>query len=147
MELDSEDRFDLHRFENAQAGVYAAVSRELAAGQKTSHWMWFIFPQLKGLGSSSMAQFYGIASRDEARAYRAHQVLGPRLVECTKLVLTVEGRSLVDILGAPDDLKFASSMTLFAAACSEDEIFNRALAKFCNNKLCSRTLAVLSRAN
>ena len=125
-----EDPFDLARFLNAQAGVYPQVLAELQAGQKRSHWIWFIFPQMKGLGSSSHAQFYGIGSLDEAAAYWRHPVLGPRLEECTRLVIQVEKRSIQQILGYPDDLKFRSSMTLFSRADSEAAVFPQALDKY-----------------
>lgn len=107
----------LQRFVDAQAGVYDTVVAELRAGRKRSHWMWFIFPQLSGLGTSAMAQRYGIASAAEARAYLAHELLGPRLHECVRLINAVHGRSIEEILGWPDDLKLRSSMTLFGRAC------------------------------
>src|SRR6185437_4772648 len=110
------DAFDLARFVAAQAPVIEAVRRELAAGRKQSHWMWFVFPQLRGLGRSSTALRYGISGLAEARAYLAHPVLGPRLIECTELVNGITGRSAHDIFGSPDDMKFRSSMTLFARA-------------------------------
>ena len=125
-----DDHFDLDRFLNAQAGVYPQVLDELRAGQKRSHWIWFIFPQLKGLGSSSHAQFYGIGSLEEAAAYWRHPVLGPRLDECTRLVNQVEKRTIEQILGYPDDLKFRSSMTLFSHASEGAGIFTRALDKY-----------------
>src|SRR6185436_9505729 len=110
------DPHDLQRFVAAQAPVYSQVRAELAAGRKRSHWMWFVFPQMRGLGASAMAHRYGIASRAEAEAYLRHPLLGPRLVECTSLMLGVaDGASANDVLGSPDDLKFRSSMTLFAA--------------------------------
>ena len=111
-----DDPFELQRFIDAQDPVYAAVQSELAAGHKTTHWMWFVFPQLRSLGRSEMAQRYGIASRDEALAYWKHPVLGKRLLACTSLVLGVRGRSAQAVFGSPDDLKFQSSMTLFGAA-------------------------------
>jgi len=122
-----EDLFDLARFLNAQAGVYPQVLAELQAGQKRSHWIWFIFPQMKGLGSSSHAHFYGVGSLEEAVAYWRHPVLGPRLEECTRLVIQVEKRPIEQILGFPDDLKFRSSMTLFSRADSEAAVFTHAL--------------------
>ena len=124
------DPFDLARFLNAQASVYPQVLSELRAGQKRSHWIWFIFPQMKGLGSSSHAQFYGISSLQEATAYWQHPVLGPRLEECTRLVNQVEKRPIEQILGYPDDLKFRSSMTLFSRAVPEAAIFTQALDKY-----------------
>src|SRR4051812_12574295 len=108
------DHFDLERFVTAQASAFATALDELKAGRKRSHWMWFIFPQLRGLGHSPMAQFYGISSLAEARAYLAHPRLGPRLILCTETVLAVEGRSVHAIFGSPDDMKFRSSMILFA---------------------------------
>ena len=134
--------FDLKRFVEAQAPVYASVVAELRRGRKQSHWMWFIFPQLAGLGLSEMAQRYAIGSRDEARAYLGHAVLGPRLCECTALVNAVEGRTIRDILGSPDDLKFRSSMTLFAAV-SSDPAFTAAIAKFYGGAPDRRTLELL----
>jgi uncharacterized protein (DUF1810 family) len=113
--MEAADPFDLGRFLTAQAPVFASAVDELNAGRKRSHWMWFIFPQLRGLGSSSIAQFYGIGSLAEARAYLAHPVLGPRPVLCTETVLAVRDKSLHEIFGSPDDMKFRSSMTLFAS--------------------------------
>src|SRR5271163_4329683 len=110
------DGFDLERFVKAQAGVYERVCAELRAGRKQTHWMWFVFPQIRGLGSSSMAVRFGISSLAEAQAYLAHAVLGPRLRECAGIVCGVEGKSVGEIFGSPDDLKFHSSMTLFAKA-------------------------------
>ena len=136
--------FDLERFVRAQAAVFAAALDELQAGRKRSHWMWFVFPQLRGLGRSAMAEFYGIGSLDEARAYLAHPLLGPRLVSCTRTVLALEGRSLPTIFGSPDDLKFRSSMTLFArAAEAGDNPFQEALDRFCDGRGDERTLALL----
>ena len=111
-----EDRFDLQRFVTAQAPVFETVFAELRAGRKRSHWMWFVFPQLRGLGRSSTAQFYGIGSIDEARAYLAHPVLGPRLALCARIVLASEGPFLHAIFGSPDDMKFRSCVTLFSLA-------------------------------
>ena len=122
------DAFDLKRFVEAQAPVYPQVLSELRQGRKQSHWMWFIFPQLAWLGHSPMAQRFALRSRDEALAYLGHGVLGPRLSECTALVNAVEGRTIREILGSPDDLKFRSSMTLFAAVSSNPE-FSAAIAK------------------
>jgi uncharacterized protein (DUF1810 family) len=120
----------LDRFVRAQEPVVAAVRRELAAGRKATHWMWFVFPQLRGLGHSETARHYGIASLAEARAYLDHPVLGPRLVECVSLILAVEGRSARQIFGSPDDLKFRSSMTLFSMARPEQTIFAAAIARY-----------------
>lgn len=110
------DPYDLERFVAAQEPVFAAALAELRAGRKRTHWMWFVFPQLRGLGRSAMSIRYGIGSLDEARAYLAHPVLGPRLELCANAVLAVEGRGLREIFGAPDDMKFHSSMSLFALA-------------------------------
>jgi uncharacterized protein (DUF1810 family) len=137
-----DDPFGLQRFVDAQRPVYAQVCAELAAGRKTSHWMWFVFPQLKGLGMSAMAQHYGIGSLAEAQAYWAHPLLGPRLAECTKLVLAVEGRSAHEIFGPPDDLKFRSCMTLFAQA-TGDPLFGRALGKLFDGQPDPATLRML----
>jgi uncharacterized protein (DUF1810 family) len=126
------DRYDLERFVAAQDPVFVQVCTELAAGHKQSHWMWFIFPQLRGLGSSPTAQRFGISSLEEARAYLAHPLLGERLRHCTELVNRHEGRSAQEIFGYPDYLKFRSSMTLFAfaAAAGGSGSFRRALAKY-----------------
>ena len=134
--------YELERFVAAQVPVIEAVRQELRAGRKRSHWMWFVFPQLKGLGMSSMAQHYGIASLDEARAYLAHPVLGPRLRECCDLMLAVPGRSAHEILGSPDDLKFRSCLTLFALAAPGEEVFARCLDRFYGGEADPRTLAL-----
>ena len=136
------DPFDLQRFLDAQAPIYARVVAELRRGQKQTHWMWFVFPQLAGLGHSAMAQRFAIASREEAVAYLGHGVLGPRLRECTALVTAVEGRTAREILGSPDDLKFQSSMTLFGAVSSDPE-FSAAIAKFYGGRPDQRTLDLL----
>jgi uncharacterized protein (DUF1810 family) len=137
------DRFDLQRFVDAQAPVYPRVLAELRRGQKQSHWMWFIFPQLAGLGHSPMARRYAIRDREEAAAYLEHGVLGPRLRECTALVNAVEGRTIREILGPPDDLKFRSSMTLFDAVAPDRE-FADAIAKFYGGTPDRRTLELLA---
>jgi uncharacterized protein (DUF1810 family) len=126
------DRYDLERFVAAQEPVFVQVCAELAAGHKRSHWMWFIFPQLRGLGSSPAAQRFGISSLEEARAYLAHPLLGERLRHCTELVNRLEGRSAQEVFGYPDYLKFRSSMTLFAfaAAAGGSGPFRQALAKY-----------------
>jgi uncharacterized protein (DUF1810 family) len=137
------DSFDLERFVTAQAPVFTTTLEEMRAGRKRSHWMWFIFPQLRGLGRSPTAEFYGLGSLDEARAYLAHPLLGPRLILCTETVLAVEGRSLHAIFGSPDDLKLCSSMTLFALAAGEGEsAFRRALNRYCQGHLDERTVAL-----
>ncbi|WP_193048086.1 DUF1810 domain-containing protein [Mycolicibacterium baixiangningiae] len=126
----SDDPFDLQRFVDAQEPVYDTVIGELRAGRKRSHWIWFVFPQLRGLGRSATAQHYGIASREEAVAYLAHDLLGPRLRECTRLVLAIEGRSIGEVFGSPDDLKVRSSMTLFARCTGDNADFLGVLDKF-----------------
>ena len=120
---------DLDRFLTAQAPVYAAVLRELGAGAKRSHWMWFIFPQIAGLGLSAPSRHFAIASLDEARAYLRHPILGSRLRECTALAMRAADRSAREIFGTPDDMKFRSCMTLFAAA-APDSVFDDALRLF-----------------
>ncbi len=122
--------YQLERFVAAQEGVYQQVVNELSAGRKRSHWMWFIFPQLAGLGSSAMAQHYAISGRAEARAYLAHPVLGTRLRECSALVLAVQGATVHGIFGSPDNMKFHSSMTLFAQAAPDDALFRACLDKY-----------------
>jgi uncharacterized protein (DUF1810 family) len=121
---------DLGRFVGAQAGVYDRALAELRAGRKRSHWMWFVFPQIAGLGSSPTARRYAIASLREARAYLAHPVLGPRLVECASALLEVEGRTAGEILGHPDELKLRSSMTLFAHADPAQPVFRAVLDQY-----------------
>jgi uncharacterized protein (DUF1810 family) len=138
------DRFDPERFVTAQAAVFSTVVAELKAGRKRTHWMWFVFPQLRGLGRSSLAMFYGIASLDEARAYLAHPLLGPRLELCTRTVLELEKGSLHGIFGSPDDMKFQSSMTLFALAAAEPASpFYQVLERWCHSVLDPRTLKLL----
>jgi uncharacterized protein (DUF1810 family) len=134
------DPHKLQRFVDAQNGVYEQVRSELREGRKRSHWIWFIFPQIKGLGRSHMAEDFAIASKEEAAAFLNHAVLGPRLRECTLLVTQVEGRALEEILGYPDNLKFRSSMTLFAQATADNQLFVAALRKYCNGELDSFTL-------
>jgi uncharacterized protein (DUF1810 family) len=125
----ADDPHDLKRFTDAQDAVYARVVSELQAGRKQSHWMWFIFPQLGGLGHSAMARRYAIASLGEAKAYLAHPVLDMRLRECTRLVLAAKDRTLAEIFGDPDDMKFCSSMTLFSHAAPAEPLFREALEK------------------
>ena len=137
------DPYKLKRFVDAQAPVYEQVLRELRAGRKTSHWMWFVFPQIQGLGFSAMTQHYAISGRDEAVAYGLHPILGPRLRECTALINAVEGKTALQILGPPDDIKFRSCMTLFAACSAEADIFNQALSKYFDGKGDAKTLAIL----
>jgi uncharacterized protein (DUF1810 family) len=122
--------FDLGRFVQAQDRVFEQVRRELRDGRKRSHWMWFVFPQLSGLGHSAMARQYAVASLNEAEAYLKHPILKPRLIECTELVNEVEGRSINEIFGSPDDLKFHSCMTLFSSVSNAPPVFGDALAKY-----------------
>ena len=138
-----DDPYDLQRFVNAQNPVFEQVCSELRAGRKDGHWMWFVFPQLKGLGNSGMANKFGISSRDEAEAYLRNPILGPRLRKCTELVNLVEGRSIEQIFGYPDNLKFRSSMTLFAQVESDNEIFAKALQKYFGGQPDRLTLELL----
>jgi uncharacterized protein (DUF1810 family) len=138
-----DDRFRLERFLDAQRPVYEMVLGELRAGRKRSHWMWFIFPQIAGLGHSEMAAKFALSSLDEAVTYLAHPVLGRRLGECALLVAGVEGRSIAEIFGHPDDMKFRSSMTLFSQAAPEELIFARCLQKYFSGKPDPETLARL----
>jgi uncharacterized protein (DUF1810 family) len=124
------DPYDLRRFVETQATTYDGALAELRSGRKASHWMWYIFPQIAGLGMSAMSQHYSISCLDEARAYLDHPLLGPRLIECTEAVNAVEGRTAHEILGPPDDMKFRSCLTLFAAAAPENPVFSQALAKY-----------------
>jgi uncharacterized protein (DUF1810 family) len=141
-----DDPFDLQRFVEAQDGVHARALAELKRGRKESHWMWFVFPQLSGLGSSPMAQRYALRSLDEARAYLAHPVLGPRLRDLTAAVNGVEGRSAHAIFGSPDDFKFRSSMTLFQAAAPDEPAFREALARYFDGEPDPKSLALLRQA-
>jgi uncharacterized protein (DUF1810 family) len=141
------DRFRLARFLEAQARAYPQVCAELTAGRKHSHWMWFIFPQLAGLGTSATARHYALGSLGEARAYLAHPVLGARLRECTSLVLAVERRSTAQIFGHPDDLKFRSCLTLFRAAAPGERLFDDALARFFSGEPDPLTLKLLTSAS
>jgi uncharacterized protein (DUF1810 family) len=144
IDADSADPHGLRRFVAAQAPVYAQARDELAAGRKRSHWMWFVFPQLRGLGRSAMADRYGIASRAEAEAYLQHPLLGPRLVECTRLMLAARhDATALAILGSPDDLKFRSSMTLFAAISPAASLFALALERFFASAADAATLRLL----
>jgi uncharacterized protein (DUF1810 family) len=138
------DSFDLQRFVDAQATVYPQVVAELSHGRKQSHWMWFIFPQIAGLGFSAMVQRFAIGSRAEGVAYLTHDLLGPRLMECTGLVLAASEKTITDILGPPDDMKFRSCMTLFDAV-SKHEIFAEAIAAFYPDGKDRATLDILQR--
>ena len=133
---------DLRRFVEAQAPLYDRVLAELTSGRKQSHWMWFVFPQLKALGRSSMAQFYGLHDLVESQSYWAHPVLGPRLKECVLAVLDVQSKTAHEIFGSPDDLKFCSCLTLFELA-SPDECFGAALERFYGGRRDEKTMALL----
>ncbi len=137
------DSYGLERFVEAQEGVKEEVDRELASGMKRSHWMWFVFPQIQGLGMSMMAQRYALNSLEEARAYLEHPVLGERLREWTRLVLNVEGKSAKEIFGYPDYLKFRSCMTLFSQVAEAGSVFHRALDKFYDGEPDQKTLSIL----
>jgi uncharacterized protein (DUF1810 family) len=144
--MNAADRYDLQRFVDAQEHVYGTVLEELRGGRKRSHWIWFVFPQLQGLGHSPTAVRFGISSLDEARAYLAHPVLGPRLRECTRLIARIEGRSVDDIFGWPDNLKVRSSMTLFIRATDDNAEFRPVLDKLYNGEEDPATVELLSTA-
>jgi uncharacterized protein (DUF1810 family) len=135
--------FDLERFISAQEPVYSTVVAELRNGRKLSHWMWFIFPQIDGLGSSQTARHYAIRSLDEADAYLAHPVLGSRLIECTELVNNVDDKSLHQIFGSPDDMKFHSSVTLFSLVEPRRPVFEHALDKYFKGEFDNKTISIV----
>jgi uncharacterized protein (DUF1810 family) len=137
------DPFNLERFVEAQARVYEQVRRELKAGRKETHWMWFIFPQIAGLGQSPMSIRFAISTLEEAKAYLVHPILGPRLKECARLALDVEGRTAPDVFGSIDAMKFHSSMTLFARAAPDEDAFQRCLDKYFAGEPDPATLARL----
>jgi uncharacterized protein (DUF1810 family) len=141
-----DDGFDLNRFLQGQAEVYARALAEIKAGRKRSHWMWFIFPQIDGLGNSPTARFYAIKSKDEAEAYLNHPLLGKRLIECAEALLKIIGKSADEMFGYPDDLKLRSSMTLFASVSTPDSIFSRVLDKYYSGQLDVQTLQILKQA-
>ena len=140
---DAGDAYDLGRFVEAQERTYDRALAEVRAGRKRTHWMWFVFPQLDGLGFSETARRYAIKSRAEAQAYLNHPVLGPRLVECVEAALGVEGRSATEVFGSPDDLKLRSCATLFACVTPPDSVFARLLTKYYNGVPDDRTLRLL----
>jgi len=142
--MNEQDPYDLQRFLAAQAEVYECALGELRRGRKESHWIWYIFPQVVGLGRSPMAQRYAVQSRDEAIDYLNHPVLGGRLQECCEALLTHSGKRAEDIMGNPDDLKLRSSMTLFAAVSDSDSIFNQVLDAFYAGQMDERTITFLS---
>lgn len=135
--------FDLSRFTNAQQSIYDSVLAELRSGRKRTHWMWYIFPQIDGLGHSATSKHYAIKSLEEARQYLNHPVLGKRLLECAEAVFTIEGRSASEIFGYPDDLKLKSSMTLFAYVADPHSVFARILDKYFNGERDGLTLQLL----
>ena len=140
------DPYDLNRFVEVQQLNYSDAVSELRAGQKRSHWMWYVFPQIAGLGHSPMSERYAIRSEDEARAYLAHPVLGPRLIECAEAVLAIENRSAREIMGSPDDLKLRSCATLFAHISPEGSVFHRILDKYYSSEPDPGTFQLLTRA-
>jgi uncharacterized protein (DUF1810 family) len=140
-----DDGYDLRRFVDAQEGVYPVARGEIEAGRKRGHWMWFILPQLRGLGTSEASTFYGIASLDEARAYWSHPILGPRLRECVETAIAVPGKSALEIFGAIDRKKLRSCLTLFAAAAPAEPLFVSGLDRFFDGLPCRRTLDLLNR--
>ena len=140
-----DDALGLSRFINAQDSIYDRVLEELKSGRKRSHWMWYIFPQVDGLGYSATSRYYAVKSMGEAEAYLNHPVLGLRLLQCAEAVLAVEGRSASDILGYPDDLKLKSSMTLFAAVAGPDSVFVHVLDKYFQGERDGRTLQLLEQ--
>ena len=139
--------YDLPRFIEAQNGIYEQALSELKAGRKRSHWMWFVFPQIAGLGTSSMAEKYAIRSAEEASAYLSDPILGSRLLRCVEAILSVSDRSAHDIMGSPDDLKLRSSMTLFAAVSDHGSPFHKAIDHFYDGKFDERTISILSAGN
>ncbi len=144
---DTNDPFNLKRFLDAQRDDYATALAELTAGKKTSHWMWYIFPQIEGLGFSSMSRRYAIRSIEEARAYLAHPVLGTRLLECARAVLGVEGRTALEVLGSPDDAKLRSCATLFAYVSPPGNVFQQILDRYYQGKSDDQTLRLLNESS
>ena len=142
---DGGDPFELSRFVDAQDKIYDRVLAELNSGRKASHWMWFVFPQIEGLGFSATSQFYSIKSLEEARQYLGHPVLGQRLKECAETILALEGLSASSIFGYPDDLKLRSSMTLFASVAEPQSVFSRVLEKYYHGNRDERTVSLLER--
>lgn len=138
------DRYDLERFVGMQAVHYVHALAELRAGQKRTHWMWYVFPQMAGLGRSDTAIRYAIHDVEEARAYLGHPVLGPRLLECVEAVLAVKGRTARDVFGSPDDLKLRSSATLFASVSPDGSMFHRLLDRYFDGRLDERTVELLA---
>ncbi len=141
----ADDPYDLNRFVRAQEGVYERALSELKSGRKRTHWMWFIFPQIDGLGYSPTARRYSIKSMEEARQYLAHPVLGKRLLECTGAVVALRGGSVSEIFGYPDDLKFKSSMTLFENISGPGSVFSSAIDRYCHGERDDATLRLLEK--
>ena len=141
--MSTDDNYDLNRFVEAQRSTYDSALAELRSGRKRSHWMWYIFPQLAGLGRSAMSRQFAIANADEAKAYLEHALLGPRLVECATAVLETEGRSAYEIFGSPDDLKLHSSATLFGRVSPPRSVFSRLLAKYFGGREDEQTVRLL----
>jgi uncharacterized protein (DUF1810 family) len=139
------DPYDLERFVQAQEGVYQQALREIRAGRKQSHWMWYVFPQFDGLGFSSTSRFYSIKSISEAEAYLAHSLLGPRLIECANAALAVNGRTALEIFGSPDDMKLKSSATLFASVSPAGSVFDRLLDNYYHGSRDEKTLRLLGK--
>jgi uncharacterized protein (DUF1810 family) len=140
---EANDPYDLSRFLRAQDVDYERAVVEIKSGQKRSHWMWYIFPQIDGLGVSSLSKRYSLKSLDEARAFLQHPILGPRLLACAEAVASVEGRSATEIFGSPDDLKLRSCATLFACVSSPGSVFDRLLAKYYRGRRDGKTLQLL----
>jgi uncharacterized protein (DUF1810 family) len=143
--MNPDDPYDLNRFLTAQEGVYERALAELNRGQKRTHWMWFIFPQIDGLGYSPTAKRYSIKSLEEARQYLDHPVLGKRLLKCTEAVLALKGGSVSEIFGYPDDMKFKSSMTLFEKIAGSGSAFSSALDRYCHGERDAATLRLLEK--
>lgn len=143
--MNPKDPYDLNRFLDAQEGVYERALAELKGGQKQTHWMWFVFPQIEGLGHSPTARHYSIKSTEEARHYLNHPVLGKRLLECTEVVVALKGESVSEIFGYPDDMKFKSSMTLFEKVAGSGSVFSLALDRYCHGKRDGTTLRLLEK--
>jgi uncharacterized protein (DUF1810 family) len=141
--MSNSDPDNLARFTSAQDEVYEDVLAELRSGSKQTHWMWFIFPQIEGLGRTPTSRYYSIKTREEARRYLDHPILGPRLLECAEIVLAVNGKSALDIFGSPDDMKLKSSMTLFASVETSQTVFARVLDKYFGGQRDQRTLDLL----
>jgi uncharacterized protein (DUF1810 family) len=144
MDAKQSDLYDLGRFVKAQEDIFESVLTELTNGQKRSHWMWFIFPQIEGLGRSPTSKYYSIKSREEAQEYLSHPILGTRLLRCAELLLSVDGRSAMEIFGPPDDQKLKASMTLFATVADSGSIFERVLKKYFDGERDNKTIALLS---